>query len=135
MMNYERRGGKHTVVKCWMSTKIESAKKRNGQTNPPLRKINVPTENGRVLPQSGHGRRRGAAGSRPGWALGGRLRSQRAHGSGSAPAAYCDCCEPARRPALAIAIMRDNVFPLTCIGACHDRDDWLGVTHVEDFMR
>ncbi len=37
--------------------------------------------------------------------------------------------------AFAIAIIRDNVFPLVCIGACHDRDDWLGVTHVEDFMR
>ena len=31
------------------------AKKRNGQTNPTLRKINAARENGRVLPQSGHG--------------------------------------------------------------------------------
>ena len=33
----------------------QTPKKRNGQTNPTLRKLNAPKENGRVLPQSGDG--------------------------------------------------------------------------------
>ncbi len=48
------------VVKCCVATQSETAKKRNGQTNPTLRKLNAPRENGLVLPQSGDGRRRGA---------------------------------------------------------------------------
>ena len=47
-------------VKCCMSTERNRAKKRNGQTNPTFHKINAPKENGRVLPQSGHGWRMGA---------------------------------------------------------------------------
>ena len=57
MPNYElrKKKRKQMLVKCWMSIEIESAKKRNGQTNPLLRKLNAARENGLVLPQSRHG--------------------------------------------------------------------------------
>ncbi len=44
-----------------MGEEIESAKKRNGQTNPLLRKLNAGRENGGVLPQSGDGGSKRAA--------------------------------------------------------------------------
>ena len=40
-------------------------RKLNGQTNPNFRKLNAPTALGLVLPQSGHGWRKGAAGPLP----------------------------------------------------------------------
>ncbi len=49
-----------------MLGEIESAKKRNGKTNPPLRKLNAAKENGRVLRQSGDGSdKRSAISSQP----------------------------------------------------------------------
>ncbi len=46
-----------------MGEENESAKKRNGQTNPLLRKLNAARENGGVLPQSGDGGSKRAANS------------------------------------------------------------------------
>ena len=53
-------------------------KKRNGQTNPTLRKLNAPKENGLVLPQSEDGgSKRSAVNGQPSTVSGGRSVARR----------------------------------------------------------